>query len=256
MTDPHALPEGWRLEEFSSIDSTNAEAIRRATDGAPAGLAIMAREQTKGRGRSGRSWMTAGNALAVTALVRPAMSPADAAAASFVAALAVYDLAKAELPADAPLAIKWPNDVMVGDRKLSGILLESSGARSGLVDWLVIGMGVNLAPMDYAEAPNAIDLVTAGAARRLDVREAAANLLGHLDVWLRRWMAEGFDPIRTAWRARARDLGRQVAARLPNETVHGRALDLAPDGALVLELADGGQRRIAAGDVFPLAESA
>lgn len=254
MGDASALPAGWRLEEYASIDSTNAEAARRAAAGAPGGLAIMAREQTRGRGRDGRAWSTAGSDLALTALIRPAVPPAAAALASIVAAVATHDFAAAELPPDAPLAIKWPNDVMVGERKLSGILLEASGGRSGLVDWLAIGVGVNLAPMTYAAAPNAIDLVTAGAGRRLDARDAAVLLLGHLDRWLAVWKAEGFEPVRQAWRVRARDLGRRVVARLPNESVSGVARDLAPDGALALVLADGSERRIAAGDVFPLDE--
>lgn len=255
MTDAPAAPQGWRLAEFASIDSTNAEAIRRARAGEPAGFAAAAREQTAGRGRSGRAWSTGGDDLALSILLRPAMPAAKAAAASFVAALAVHDFAKAQLPADAPLAIKWPNDVMIGDGKLCGILLEASGGRSGLVDWLVIGMGVNLGPTGHGAAPNAIDLVTAGAAA-LAPDVAARLLLRDLDRWLGVWMRQGFAPVRDAWRARARDLGREVVARLPKKTVHGRALDLACDGALVLELADGGRRRIAAGDVFPLDESA
>ena len=215
---------------------------------------MTARAQTQGRGRSGRVWSTGGADLALSVLLRPGVSPPDAAALSFAAALAVYDLAKAVLPEGAPLAIKWPNDVMVGDRKLSGILLEAASGPDGLVDWLIIGMGVNLAPAPHRDAPQAIDLVSAGGAR-LTPEAAASRLLECLGHWLEAWRAEGFAPIRDAWRARARDLGRAVIARLPNETVEGVALDLAEDGALVLALPDGGERRIAAGDVFPLDES-
>ena len=261
MTDAASdrLPEGWRVERHDRIDSTNAEAIRQANDGAAAGLAVVAREQTQGRGRSGRSWSTAGADLALSALIRPDLSPSDAAAASFVAALAVHDMAKALLPADAPVAIKWPNDVMIGAAKLSGILLEASSSPSAhkppRVDWLVIGIGVNLAPADRPQAAAPIDIVTAGGPR-LTPWEAGDRLLAVLDGWLRVWLAEGFGPVRDAWRARARDIGHAVVARLPNETLEGVARDLAADGALVLELADGRERRIAAGDVFPLAESA
>ena len=245
----------WRLDRHDSIDSTNAEAIRQARAGAAAGLAVTARAQTAGRGRSGRSWSTGDVDLALSVLLRPGLKPGVAASASFVAALAVHDLAASVLPADAPLAIKWPNDVMIGDAKLSGILLEAASGAGGLVDWLVVGIGVNLAPAERPHAAAAADLVTAGG-RRLDPDEAAERLLAALARWLEVWLAEGFEPIRAAWRARARDLGRAVVARLPNETIEGVARDLAADGALVLELADGSRRAIAAGDVFPLAESA
>ena len=257
MTDPknRAAPGGWRLQRFDSIDSTNAEAIRQAKAGAAAGLAISARGQTQGRGRSGRSWSTLGDDLALTVLIRPRVKPAFAATASFVAAVAVHDLARAVLPPDAPLAIKWPNDVMIGDEKLCGILLEASSDGAGMIDWLAIGIGVNLAPDDARDIPHAIDLVSAGG-ERLTPDDAADRLLAHLERWLDVWLAEGFAPIRQAWRERARDLGRRVVARLPNESIEGVARDLAPDGALVLELADGGRRLIAAGDVFPLAEGA
>lgn len=250
-----AAGDAWRLEAFESIDSTNAEAIRRAKEGAPAGLAISAREQTRGRGRSGRAWSTGGADLALTVLLRPAMRPADAALASFVAALAVYDLAAGALSDTAGLAIKWPNDVMIGDGKLSGILLEASSGADGMVEWLAIGMGVNLAPSPNRDAPNPVDLVSAGGAR-LEPEAAAERLLACLGHWVDIWQAEGFGPIRDAWRARARDLGRQVAARLPKETIYGTAKDLADDGALLLTMADGAERRIAAGDVFPLEERA
>ena len=114
-------------------------------------------------------------------------------------------------------------------------------------------MGVNLAPQQHDAAPHAIDLETAGGPR-LQPEDAAARLLAHLDHWISQWLGQGFEPIRNAWRDRARDLGKPVVARLPNETVEGIALDLAADGALVLQLADGVERRISAGDVFPLAK--
>jgi BirA family transcriptional regulator, biotin operon repressor / biotin---[acetyl-CoA-carboxylase] ligase len=247
------LPNTWRLDTRDSVDSTNAEAAKRARAGEPAGYAITAREQTAGRGRSGRAWSTGGHDLALSILLRPQLKPAAAAAAGFVAALAVYDLARGVLPASAPLTIKWPNDVLIGDRKLSGILAEAASGTEGYIDWLVLGMGVNLAPQQHDVAPHAIDLETAGGPRLLP-EDAAVQLLAHLDHWISQWLVQGFEPIRHAWRERARDLGKPVVARLPNETVEGVALDLAADGALVLRLADGAERRISAGDVFPLAK--
>jgi len=254
LTDPIAVT-GWRLERHASIDSTNAEIARRAAQGEPAGLAVMAREQTKGRGRSGRSWSTGGTDLALSLLLRPNMAPGEAAAIGFVAALGVFEFARARLPSETPLAIKWPNDVMIGDAKLSGILAEASALPGGRVDWLALGIGVNLAPADRPHAAKPIDIVSAGG-DPMTPEDAAPALLAELARWIDIWQGYGFFPIRDAWRARARDLGRRVTARLPNETLEGVARDLAEDGALVLALADGAERRIAAGDVFPLDRSA
>lgn len=250
-----AAPDGWRRVHFDSIDSTNAEAVRQAKAGAPGGLAISASRQTAGRGRSGRQWSTEGDDLALTLLLRPDRTPAEGAAIGFVAALGVFDMATDLLPAGAPLTIKWPNDVLVGRGKLSGILAEAAAGAGGKLDWLALGVGVNLAPKSRPGAPNAVDIVTAGGPR-LSTEAAADRLLESLSAWIDVWLDEGFGPIRDAWRERARDLGRDVIARLPNETVHGRALDLGPDGALLLRLEDGRERSIAAGDVFPAQESA
>lgn len=241
----------WRLTFVDSVDSTNAEAIRRAKAGEAAGFAISAVAQTAGRGRSGRVWSTAGTDLALSVLLRPALTPSAAAASSFVAALAVADFAAAHLPASSAPKIKWPNDVMIGDGKLSGILLEATGGSDGKVEWLVIGIGINLAPAARPAAANPIDIQSAGGPT-LTPRQAAAGLLAELSRWIDIWLDQGFDPIRDAWRSRARDLGQKVVARLPNETIHGVARDLDVDGALILELPNGQERRIAAGDVFPL----
>jgi BirA family biotin operon repressor/biotin-[acetyl-CoA-carboxylase] ligase len=244
------LPPGWRLELFDTIDSTNAEASRRARDNEDAGLVVVSSSQTAGRGRSGRSWSTAGSDLAMSMLLRPGMPPAEAAKVAFVAALAVYDFASRFLPIAEQLAIKWPNDVMIGSSKLSGILAEASGSHSGNVEWLVVGIGVNLRPAERPEATNPIDLFTVSGIE-LAVEDAARGLLQEFDNWYRLWLSQGFAPIRDAWRARTRDLGRLVMARLPNETIVGEARDLAEDGALILTLRGGGERRISAGDIFP-----
>ena len=245
------LPPEWRLELFDTVDSTNAEAARRARGGAAAGLAIASSCQTAGRGRSGRSWSTTGSDLALSVLLRPSLHPGEAAKVAFVAALAVYDFAAGILPKSVPLTIKWPNDILIGDAKLSGILAEASGGIGGTVEWLIVGIGVNLRPAERPEAKNPIDLVTAGG-RELALEDAAKKLLWEFDKWQRRWALDGFGPIREAWKARTHNLGKTVMARLPAETIVGRAVDLADDGALILALQDGQERRITAGDIFPI----
>ena len=140
LARPAALPP---IEALEEINSTNAEARRRAEAGAAGPLWITAQRQTAGRGRRGRSWETGAGNLAATYLLMTAKPPAEAAQVSFVAALAVADLAGAYVPASL-VSLKWPNDPLIAGRKAAGILVESGPHPDGGL-WLAIGCGVNLA---------------------------------------------------------------------------------------------------------------
>jgi BirA family biotin operon repressor/biotin-[acetyl-CoA-carboxylase] ligase len=236
---------------FDELDSTNAEARRRAEAGETGPVWITAARQTAGRGRRGREWRTGAGDLAATLLTLTHRAPADAARISFVAALAVADLAAAYVP-EPLVRLKWPNDVLVDARKLSGILIESGQSpRGGL--WLAVGIGVNL-----AEAPPGTEHPATVLAEHLRPEfdapppptEALRVLSQALARWLEVWDSYGFEPIRHAWTARASGLGEPCVVRLPGETLDGVAEGLDEDGALVLRLGGGAVRRIAAGDVF------
>ncbi len=235
-----------RIETFEALDSTNEEAKRRAIDGEAGPLWIVARSQTAGRGRRGRPWTSGDGNLFTTGLYRLDATPARAAQLSFAAALAVGDLA-ASLIGPERVRLKWPNDVLVEGRKLSGILLESGAHREGGL-WLAVGIGVNLAhhPED-AERP-ATDLASHGG--QISPDEAIEVLARRFDHWRTVWANEGFAPIREAWLSRAWGLGERCTARLEGETLEGVFADLAEDGALRLDLNDGRRRLVSAGDVF------
>lgn len=237
-----------KLEE---IDSTNAEARRRAEAGEEGPLWIAARRQTAGRGRRGRGWETPDGNLAATLLTVTGKPPAEAAQVSFVAALAVADLAAAYVPPSL-VRLKWPNDPLVDGRKLSGVLIESGRRADGRL-WLAVGIGVNLAhpPVNPDRPATALaEHLAAGVDRAPTFEEGAAALAAAFERWWRVWDGQGFEPIRAAWTERATGLGAACEARLGSETVHGVAEALEADGALRLRLADGGVRRITAGDVF------
>ncbi|MBI1208261.1 MAG: biotin--[acetyl-CoA-carboxylase] ligase [Azospirillum sp.] len=255
MSDPAAatgfrLLGAYRLVAFDRVGSTNDEARRFARDGAADGVMIWARSQDSGRGRRGRSWVSTEGNLFCSLVLRPQCPMAVAAQLSFVAALAVADAVAAALPTDRAPRLKWPNDVLVGGRKVAGILIEAEADSSGGLGWVVVGLGVNVHQFPADTEFPATALAVEGA-----VGVSAESLLGafaaRFHFWRRCWAAEGFPRIRTAWLAVAEGLGREVDVRLANETLHGRFVDLDSDGALVLELAGGGGlRRISAGDVF------
>jgi BirA family biotin operon repressor/biotin-[acetyl-CoA-carboxylase] ligase len=242
-------PAGIDRLTLEETGSTMDEARARAAAGAPGPLWIMARRQTGGRGRRGSAWTAPEGNLNATLLIRPEMAARDAARLSFAAALAVADLLAALAPG-ARVETKWPNDVLLEGGKASGILLESEG-RAGRLDWVSVGIGVNLVAAPQAE-PGAAAPPTA-LARHIADPPAPEAALERLAVafadWLARYRAEGFEPLRAAWLARAARLGETVEARLPSRTLRGVFADLDADGALVLDTPSGA-RRIAAAEVF------
>ena len=236
---------------LDEVDSTNAEARRRAEAGETGPLWITAGVQTEGRGRRGRRWETPRGNLAATLMSVLDKPPTEAAGVSFVAALAIADLARAFVPAEL-VRLKWPNDVLLGKDKLSGVLIETGLLPDGRA-WLALGMGINL-----MSAPTNVERPAASLAQHLrpEILEpptpeaALAHLAGSLSYWGERWLSEGFAPIAAAWSGNALGLTGPCAVRLPNETLQGAAEGLYADGALRLRLGDGSLRRITAGDVF------
>lgn len=235
------------IEAHDELDSTNAEARRRAEAGEAGPVWITAAVQTAGRGRRGRPWASPPGNLAATLLMATDAPAAEAAQLSFVAALAAADLADSCLGPGAA-RLKWPNDVLVFGRKCVGILIES-GARSDGRLWLAVGVGVNLAhhPDDVERPATSFAEHTATPPAPLDALQVLA---ARFEAWRKAWATRGFAPISEAWTARGQGLGGPCTARLPNRTIEGTAEGLDPDGALRLRLPDGSLERITAGDVF------
>jgi BirA family biotin operon repressor/biotin-[acetyl-CoA-carboxylase] ligase len=208
----------------------------------------MARKQTAGRGRRGRVWETGAGNLAATLLCVTDKPPAEAAQVSFIAALSVAELADSATVQ--PLArLKWPNDVLIQTRKISGILVESGRRLDGRL-WLAIGIGVNLqTPPEAAERPAAA-IADFDGAQVLSQDQALERLSASMARWMALWDRQGFASVAAAWTARAHGLGGPCTARLGQETLDGIAEGLDLDGSLRLRLADNSVRRISAGDVF------
>jgi BirA family biotin operon repressor/biotin-[acetyl-CoA-carboxylase] ligase len=248
VTGVPSASEGPPVVVLDEIDSTNAEARRRAEAGEAGPLWLLGLRQTAGRGRRGRAWETGEGNLAATLLFSTDKPPAEAAQVSFVAALAVADLLAAYVPASL-ISLKWPNDPLLGGLKVSGILVESGSRPTGGL-WLAVGVGVNLArkPID-SERP-ATALTEHGVVSPPLPAEAIEVLTGAFERWSRVWHTLGFPAIADAWTARAHGLGEPCVARLGTETIEGVAEGLDSDGALRLRLPDGRLRRITAGDVF------
>lgn len=233
---------------FDEIDSTNAEARRLAETGETGPMWIAAHRQSAGKGRRGRTWESPSGNLAATFLATTGHAAPEAAQISFVAALAAADMIATYVD-PASVKVKWPNDVMIGDEKVCGILVESGRAGEGAL-WVAVGIGANL-----SEAPRVTERPATTVAAHMDgppppMEDALEELAELFAQWLGVWDRLGFGPIAEAWRARAYGLGQRATARLPAETLAGIAEGLDEDGALRLRLDDGTVRRITAGDVF------
>ena len=212
-------------------------------------LWITARQQTAGRGRRGNVWISEpGNLYA--SLLLPGVPPGRAGDLAFVAGLGVYDaIAELASPVASRLALKWPNDVLLGGAKLAGILIEAEK------DWAVIGIGINCAHHPQATTQAATDLATAGAA--LPVETLFARLSKTMHVRLRQWAnGAGFATVRSDWLIRAAGVGKDICVRLPAKELAGQFQGLDAAGHLLVRLPDGSIEAVSSGEVFALSASA
>ena len=240
MTAAPVLPDGWTLVALDSVGSTNDEASRLADADAAEGTVVWAREQTGGRGRRGRHWVSPVGNLYSSTILRPDCAAPRATELGFVAALAVSDI----VPAGRDVRVKWPNDVMVDGGKVAGILLESSIGQGGLVEHVIAGIGVNV-----GFAPQVAEMRYPGAALGGSVEGALEQLMRALCRRLAEWHHHGFETVRAAWLAKAGPLGVDVDVRLGEELVRGRFAGLDREGALLLET-PAGPRKIVSGELL------
>jgi BirA family biotin operon repressor/biotin-[acetyl-CoA-carboxylase] ligase len=232
------------IREFETVDSTNRYLLEEARRGAGEGVVAVADYQTAGRGRLGRTWTApAGSSLLVSVLLRPAGLPLDR-RHLLSAAVALSARAVIEQEAGVGAEVKWPNDLLVADRKLAGILAEAEG------DAVVVGMGLNIsaAPPGAMSVAEAVALAGGGPGTP-DRGVLLAGLLEQLEGWYGRW-----DEIARAYREQCATLGRMVRAELPDRTVVGVAEGIDDRGHLLVRPSDppGELIEVLAGDVIHL----
>jgi BirA family biotin operon repressor/biotin-[acetyl-CoA-carboxylase] ligase len=235
---------GRRLEYRAALGSTQDLARELAQAGAAEGTVVLAGRQTAGRGRLGRSWVSPTGGLYFTVVLRPPVEHLKALV--ITAALAVARAV--ERLTGLQTSLKWPNDVLVAGRKLSGILSEAELVGEGVSHVLVgIGVNVNADMTAYGEAAPLATSVVAELGREVSREALAAGILNEFEALY--LAAQAGEPIQEEWRARLGTLGKQVKARFGKQVEEGLAEDVDSDGNLVLRRADGSRVTIAAGDV-------
>lgn len=228
---------------YETVGSTNTAAKEWLTSGDPpeSGAVVAAEEQTEGKGRHGRRWVTPCGAAVAMSVVLEAAQPGVVSAA---AALAVKDAISPLV--DAEVGIKWPNDIELDGRKCAGILVESVGG-SGL-DYYIVGIGINVS-VDFVDAADLRDRATSICAFRdcgrlpVDRAKLIAEVADNLSVY---WRSSG---VTDRWRAELTTLGTGVRVSVGTTVVEGRAIDVDPDGRLLVKDVNGVVHRLSAGDV-------
>ena len=253
---PHAISAGYRLASFDQVGSTNSEALGQARAGERAPVWFVTSEQTAGRGRRHRPWIAPRGNLAASVLEILDVAPATAATLGFAAGLALEAALRAVAgSASLRFSLKWPNDVLAGPAKLSGILLEAE-AMPGKGFAVVVGMGTNVIAAPEGTPTPATSL------RALGVETSAEQLFTALsDCWAECrgiWDdGKGFGEIRRRWLALAAGLGQPVAVHTGNATVSGIFDTIDDTGCMIVRTLTGDSVPISAGDVhFGLAASA
>ena len=237
------------IHYYPSIDSTNAVAKALAGQGAPEGTLVVTEEQIAGRGRRGRSWVSpAGANLLFSVLLRPPMEGERVFVLTMVLALAGVKAVQKVAAVEA--MIKWPNDLYVGTKKLAGVLTEFA-VRGKQVDWVVPGMGINVAWRPDAPEQGGVPATSLleETGQRVSRNELLLELLTEFEGLYKEVVAGNMEGLYEEWNRNCLVLGKAVVVATEKERIEGKALRIDDCGALILEDAEGNERRILTGDV-------
>lgn len=235
----------FRNETLASVASTNDVVLERALAGEPEGLVVRALEQRQGRGRHGRDWASPAGNLYVSILLRPGRPMHEVASLALVAGLSLADTLEALAKGRFVPRLKWPNDVLVDDAKLAGILLESATSRGA--PFVVVGIGVNVESSPHSLPYPATSLTALGVA--VSAETVLEGLTSHLEADYAAWQRAGFSALRERWLGHARGQGSSITVKVGEHAVSGVLQTVDAAGRLVLETA-AGRRLLDAGELF------
>ena len=238
------------IHYFRTIDSTNSKAYQLALEGAKEGELVVAESQQRGRGRLGRHWFSPPFLnLYLSLILRPNIPPQQASLITLMAAVATGDAIQ-KFTGLVPL-IKWPNDILLRDRKVAGLLNEIH-SEMDRIHFVILGIGVNL---NVEEKNFPKEVRTQATSLKKEMGQTISRkvflkiLLQELEGWYTLFLTKGGAAILEAWRERAKIKGRWIQVNSFKESLAGVAVDVDSDGALILETENGRRERVVAGDV-------
>jgi BirA family transcriptional regulator, biotin operon repressor / biotin---[acetyl-CoA-carboxylase] ligase len=231
------------------VTSTQELAKALAAQGAAEGTLVITEMQTEGRGRIGRIWTSLPGGIYLSIILRPEIKPTEAPKLPLVAGVAVAHAI--ELVTGLQPKLKWPNDIIIAEKKVGGILTEMS-AEIDRLDYVIIGIGINV-NMPRSFFPQEIETIATSLieerGNHIPRAKLVQSILVELESLYEEFRTSGFEPIRQKWKALSNTIGAQVTISSATEQVAGLAKDIDSDGALILEKDDGSLERIIAGDV-------
>jgi len=247
-----SVPHGVEARFYSQCSSTNTLAVEYArADGGNEPLWVVAGQQTDGRGRKGRTWVSEAGNLYTSLVFKPIISPRDLAALPFVIALAARDTV-IELGVTAErVHCKWPNDILVDGHKICGILIESSARSSFTLEYVIVGIGLNLIHSPAEAAFKATSLKDS-LGRAIDIKKALSVLSHAVKRRLDTWDQTNFEPIRQEWSDAAWGLGQTRRISTADDAFDALLVGIDGQGGLEVKLANGETRTITAADIFPV----
>lgn len=239
---------GRQIIHFDSIGSTNDEARRLAGQGCSEGLVVIAEEQTSGRGRLGRKWTTPRfGAIAFSMVLKPRIKPEEAPGITLVMGTAVCRAIRKVTPLNA--GIKWPNDIIINNKKVCGILTEMN-AEIDAVNYIIIGVGINVNVDEFPREINDIATsISIEAGRKISRKELICAIFLEFEGLYQEYKANGLKNIIGEFKLYSVTLGRRVTVKSVNESFEGEAVDIKQNGTLVIRLDNGDEREVLSGDV-------
>lgn len=237
---------GRNIEHYDSIPSTMDAAFQMGMAGAGEGTVVCAEHQSKGKGRLGRNWLSPkGKGIYMSVLLRPKMAPTEAARLTLLSAVAVCEALQRQCQIKAD--IKWPNDVLVRDKKVAGILTELN-AEMDRVRFVVVGIGVNV-NTPFTQLPSTATSLRQESGRKISRIELLQEILRSLERWYKGLTDQGFASAMARWKELSSTLGQQVRVADQSGHVEGKAVDIDEYGGLVIRASTGLTVRRMTGDV-------
>jgi BirA family biotin operon repressor/biotin-[acetyl-CoA-carboxylase] ligase len=246
---------GHCLHYYEEIGSTNDEAFRLGEEGAQEGTVLIAERQSSGKGRMQRRWYSPPGANIYTSVIlRPPVGTIRVTQIPIAAGVAAAETLNEFCPDKA--RIKWPNDVLIGGKKVCGILAQIKMSGQA-VDFIVVGIGINV-NLEREQFPQDIQEIATSmvmeAGREISRPEVIIRLYENMAKWYRELTRNGFNTVRERWLNLSEMIGRTVSVMFQNETVRGKAVGLDEDGALILRNANNQNMTVSAGDATILKE--
>lgn len=239
---------GKEIHFYKEVDSTNDVARELAREGSQEGTIVVAESQRSGKGRRGKKWISPSGGVWMTIILRPDIEPSKAPQLTLVTGVAVAETLNQECGLN--IGIKWPNDILIGDKKVSGILTEVE-TKKGEVDFVLVGIGIDL-NMDVSIFPpnlrGGATSLKAELEREIQGAELVQRFLQRFELLYTQFEEGKFREILTEWRKLSSTIGKYVEVHKKGRTVYGEAVGVNKDGKLILELDDGTLRKVVSGE--------